>query len=242
MKKVISLVSAVVLASFVFTGCGDKIGCIKGKGAIVERTLEISDFSGIGIAGSFDVVVSQGDQQEVVVKGHQNIVDLLETHVSSNFWEIKFKDRECIKDYELTIYITVPNLDAVKLSGSGNVDINSFVEQNTLDLTISGSGNITSNQSIEGLSRTNIEITGSGNVSLKGVSDKLDVTITGSGKFKGYDFESQDCTIEISGSGDCEVNASKSLDVKTTGSGSVYYYGIPAVSVQITGSGTVNQR
>ena len=242
MKKIIIGLSAVLLISIVFSGCIiNGFNCIHGTGEIVEETLALSDFSGIEIKGSFDVVITQGDEQEVIAKGHQNIIDMLERNVSGGFWDIEFENHECFNDYELTIYITVPNLDAVYISGSGDVEVGSFVNQENLDLKISGSGDIDIDD-FTGLTEAGVKITGSGNVALKGTTEVLDIKITGSGEYNGFDMISEDCTVKIAGSGDCEVYAENSLFVEITGSGSVYYKGNPELSVSITGSGSVISR
>jgi hypothetical protein len=75
-----------------------------------------------------------------------------------------------------------------------------------------------------------------------GKTDFLDASITGAGDISALDLEAKKVSLKITGSGDCEVNASEALNVKITGSGDVKYKGSPQVSQKITGSGKVRSR
>jgi len=55
-----------------------------------------------------------------------------------------------------------------------------------------------------------------------------------------FDMEVKDCTIRISGVGNCEVNVSDNLDVIVSGVGNVSYMGQPALISDISGVGNVN--
>jgi hypothetical protein len=75
-----------------------------------------------------------------------------------------------------------------------------------------------------------------------GVSESLEVSISGSGSFEGEDLESATGTVSLAGSGDAVVNVTDDLDVKVTGSGNVQYLGDPKISISSSGSGKVSKR
>lgn len=82
---------------------------------------------------------------------------------------------------------------------------------------------------------------GSGNVSVLDPmeSSQMDIRILGSGSFSGFMLSTQDCEVDIVGSGNCEITATESLDVSIDGSGSVFYKGSPQIMDHISGSGRV---
>lgn len=82
---------------------------------------------------------------------------------------------------------------------------------------------------------------GSGNVSVTDpmATDQMEINILGSGNFSGFLLSTQDCQVDIVGSGDCEITVGSSLDVSIDGSGSVYYKGSPLIKDHISGSGRV---
>lgn len=214
--------------------------CIQGEGPIVEQELSISEFSKINLRTSFDVIVSQGPVQKVLAVGNQNIIDHLNRNVFGNQWNIDF-DMGCYSNFDLTIYITVPSIDQIKLSGSGKIELEDFNQPNDLTVLISGSGGFTMND-FESAENLFVNISGSGGFyANKKVTCFNNVTVrcSGSGSFKGYSIESMDYTATTTGSGNCYVYASESLNATTSGSGSIFYKGNPLVDSHSTGSGRV---
>ncbi len=254
MKKSISLSIIVILLSINFVGCQGGIFAISGEGEIVTQQIDVSEFEAVELAGEFDVEISYGDGYEMKVEGHQNIIDRLELEYSNGDLEIKLK-RGNYRNIDMKIFLTVPTIDGVKLSGSGNIVFNKFVNLGELNIKISGSGNIISNDTVIAQT-TDFEISGSGdidfilesekvystisgsgNVNLTGVADSHEITISGSGSYNCFNFITENTNITISGSGDCSVFVNAILDISISGSGDVYYKGSPEISSTILGSG-----
>ncbi len=230
----------IVILSILVVSCEKENICISGQGAITTQTLSIADFSGIDLAGASNVTIHQGTTQEVKATGHLNIINRLKTNVSENVWKIQLEDG-CYENYELSFEITVPNIEDLKLSGSGNIVMNDFENQGNLDVEISGSGNIKINK-FGGAEVLAVEISGSGQV--LGNDDfenlkTLTLAISGSGNYSGFSIQTDDCIVDISGSGNCNVFARNNLDVTISGSGSVFYKGNPQITSNITGSGSI---
>ena len=254
-KKLTVLITLAILVIF-FSGCEKGVFCISGKGEIVSSTITVAEFSEIEASGAFDVVVTEGDIQIVEIVGHQNMIDKVNAVVIHDRLEVDLK-RGCYNDYELTIYVTTPDIQKVKLSGSGEIVIEEFNELEKLDLIIDGSGNINGeyNFPINNLSflitgsgninfkTTSLNITstidGSGNVNLSGTTGTHDIKVEGSGSFHTFDLISDNTSIYVEGSGDSEVNVNENLDIDIFGSGDVYYKGHPNLTINISGSGNV---
>lgn len=231
---------AIMFISFSFISCEKDTLCTKGEGTITTRTLDIPSFTGIDLVQAGDVIFTQGATQTVVANGHPNIIDKIEKDVSGGVWAIDF-ERGCYDDYELTLNITVPDLNEVLLSGAGNITIGDFLDQGDLDLNISGSGVIFLN-SFSGTQNLDVDISGSGEVQANSSFpslERIDLNISGSGQFDGFLLETDECYIKVPGSGDSYVHVNEKLDVKISGAGNVYYKGFPEIDKDITGSGTV---
>jgi len=80
---------------------------------------------------------------------------------------------------------------------------------------------------------------GSGNITLSGSGTSLDLKNSGSGSYKGFGFVAENCSVANSGSGDCEINCTSTLDGTNSGSGNILYTGMPNVNISNTGSGEV---
>ena len=209
--------------------------CEEGEGEVETFELEMNDFKGVDLKIAADVYITQGNEQKVLVEGQQNIVDLLELDIQDKVWDIELD--ECIRDYEeLRIFITLPEIDYLAISGSGDLYGENIFEVNDIDLRISGSGDMKATVDAK---YVDARISGSGNMRLKGITEEFDFRISGSGDFKAFELESLVGDIRISGSGDAEVWVQDELDIKISGSGDVYYRGYPILNVNITGSGDV---
>lgn len=86
-----------------------------------------------------------------------------------------------------------------------------------------------------------ISYSGSANIRIDSPmeADYLEISLMGSCSLNGFLLSSSYCQVDISGSGEVEISASKGLDVSIDGSGNVYYKGSPSIKDHISGSGGV---
>ncbi len=238
MKKQIFLLPLIFSAFLAITSCVDDDGifrdCESGNGPVVEEVLNISEFTGLKLKIAADVFITQGDAVEVVAKGEQNVIDGLDLSVRNDIWDVEFDN--CMKNYELKIFVTMPDVDFLSITGSGDIIGETFIDSDDITLRITGSGDM-----CLGLTTDNIDakITGSGDMDLEGATQQLDFRITGSGDLGAFDLIAERADIEITGSGDANVNVVDFLKIKITGSGDVLYKGSPELDINISGSGKV---
>ncbi len=209
---------------------------ITGEGKTVTETLDLPSFEGIGLSISADVYLKQGNAQSVKIEAQKNIIDNIEREVTNKVWKIKFD--KSVRNYEdVKIWITIPHLNQVAVSGSGDIQgENTFSNLNELELAISGSGSIELDAESKSV---NVSISGSGDMELGGTTGKQNVSISGSGDVDAYGLSSKTCQVSIAGSGDCQLTVTENLTVSLVGSGDVYYKGNPSVHSKIVGSGDV---
>lgn len=229
----------VFLSLLALSSCIDDDGnffhdCEDGKGPVVEQVLNITEFTGVEVNSSVDVFITQGPDFEVIAKGEQNIIDLLETDVRNDVWEIEFDN--CVSNFKLEIFITMPEIDFLAISGSGEITGETFFETEDLTLRISGSGDMCLGLLAE---KVDVRISGSGEMELEGEVEQLDFKITGSGDLDGFPLTAERADINITGSGDASITVLEFLKVRITGSGDVFYKGTPDLDIDITGSGDV---
>ncbi len=106
-------------------------------------------------------------------------------------------------------------------------------------LKLSGSGNIASSDTLN-LGKIDIEIDGSGNVTLQGAAHFVTVSLDGSGNIELLELPADSAYVVINGSGNIKVNASKYLKAIINGSGNIYCKGNPVVKeTKINGSGYI---
>ena len=239
MKKTLN--TGLLLMTLAFSSCfidfgnTDIFGCITAQGDYIEESFNLEDFARIQLSLPAEVILEQGDDQSVVVEGYESVIDHLNTNIRNGEWDIKL-DRCSRNIKDLVIHITLPHLDAVKVSGSGSVFSTNTFTGSGIDIDISGSGKV--DMAIDVLSLDG-RISGSGDLILEGNGENVDYRISGSGKYRGFNLDSKNTTMDISGSGDAEVLVSDLLEVRISGSGDVFYKGKPQLDVRVSGSGRV---
>ncbi len=224
-----------IIPFLVFTGCENPFIGIRGTGPVVNEQITIDAIQSINMAIDADVYLIKGDEQLVEIEAQQNIIEVIETDVDGGMWKIEY-GRNVYRHEPVKIYITLPYIDEIILSGSGDIYSEDTFETDEIELLISGSGDIDFSANVL---VSNSLITGSGQIFLTGGTNFQNVEISGSGDYNGYDFLSSEAEVSIPGSGNCRINASDRLDVSISGSGNVYYKGTPMIHTDITGSGGV---
>jgi hypothetical protein len=214
------------------------INVIHGSGKVTSENRDVKDFQGVSLKGSGDLIITQGDNEALKIEAEDNILPLIESDVRGGTLNLDFKPNigSVSPTKPIKYYLSVKNLNAIDLSGSGNVQAETL-KSGTLSLTCSGSGNISINTLTA--DTLNYNMSGSGTTSLGGIVGQQSVEIGGSGNYQAAGLNSQQATAILTGSADITIWAKDSLNITLSGSGNVNYYGKPAVSQSITGSGKI---
>ena len=201
--------------------------------AQTTETRTVGAFSKINLKCHANVYLTQGSPASLKVEGSQEDLSILETDVEGETLEIEMKKNHHSSE-TIKIYVTLPSLQAVHISGSGDVMGQNTIAAGELDLKISGSGNIKMDVKTTQLMSS---ASGSGDMELSGSSNITKLSVSGSGTIKSYGLESQNADVSVSGSGDCMLTVKNNLYAHLTGSGNIFYKGKPGVNIEKTGSG-----
>ncbi len=177
MKNNQIIIVAIIFAGLMAQSCEKMNTRIEGIGAITTNSLHVDDFTKISLEGADDVIISYGPVQEVSVTGHSNIISRIKTDVSNGTWFMELENGN-YGDYELTYYITVPTIEGVSNTGSGNVRVSDPMSADQMEVSLLGSGGFFGFPLAA--SRCQVDIVGSGNCEITASND-LDVVIEGSG-------------------------------------------------------------
>jgi len=218
------------------SSCEKSVIGINGSGPVVSRDFDLPQIDGVQLSIDGNVSITEGDTQKVRIEAQQNIIDNIRRTVSGGKWNIEYVTP--VNSHNgINIFLTLPSINLARISGSGNISsTNTFTDSTNVFLQISGSGNISM-----GLLANRVEstISGSGNISLTGKANEHKIIISGSGNVAAFGLETSKTDVTISGSGNSEVFANDNLNVVISGSGNVFYIGYPAINVSISGSGAL---
>ena len=199
---------------------------------------DVSEFSGISLGINAELYLTQGSPQKLVIEASEDQLAKIKTVIRDG--HLKIRDETINSRFRnVKIWITVPEVEALNLSGSGKIIAETPVSSEELELKISGSGKVKISELKAG--ELDVAISGSGDVYLSGTATETDVFISGSGSLLGSGLKVEECNVKISGSGSCEVDATGELDVVISGSGRVTYYSNPQVDAKVSGSGKVKK-
>lgn len=214
---------------------------VKGNGDMVSETRNTDPYDEIKLVGSMDVQLVAGQEGKITVDAESNLQEYILTEVKNGALKISTKDGYNLAPKD-EILITVPfeSLEAVSVTGSGDMWTNDKITSSNLDIQVTGSGDMKLELEVEDLEG---RITGSGDVKLKGKSKNFACKVTGSGDFNAYDLYAQNVEAKVSGSGDIMVNAKNSLKASVSGSGDITYKGNPEKQdFNSHGSGSVSSH
>lgn len=224
-------------------------------------------FTRIAFRTGGKLYLRQGSPQKVEFVGDREDIEELDPRVENdrlvigkdgwNSWSWGFSNNEPRVD----VYVTMPDIEGLSVSGSGDLVGENKITARGLDLNVSGSGSLVIEADASG--DVGADVSGSGRIEVKGkcrdfqskVSGsgrvKLDVTIaeraefgvSGSGKIQATG-SARDVRVSVSGSG--EILAANlttdSCDIRISGSGDVEINVNKELDATISGSGTVSYR
>ncbi|MCP4442751.1 MAG: DUF2807 domain-containing protein [Aureispira sp.] len=235
MKNLFFLVLATALITF--SSCKKE----ENSGPTITETKDLDAFTGVSTQSCIDANIYYGDQQSVTLTGPEDLLKKVNIYVENGRLIMKMKNGTYLHNQNIVADITIPRIDYVKVTGSGDVWIDQFSNLIDLELTITGSGDIKTG--ILTLSNdVDSKITGSGQIEIQGSADRTYIEITGSGDYKAFGLKANTCSAEITGSGNVEAYVNSDLDVNISGSGDVDYKGEPTIEVNISGSGEVSNK
>ena len=240
MKKIATLGLVVLFTLSCSAQWGKRI---KGNGNVVTIERATGDYDAIAISGWFDVDLVAGNEGEISLKGEENLLEHIITEVKDGKLVIKVEKGLNLKPstWKDGIRITVPveSIDAISLSGSGDIVGKTTIKTDNFKTSMSGSGDITLVIESRTLEAT---MSGSGDIMLSGSTSDFEATISGSGDIKAYELEADHVNATVSGSADIKVTANKSLKARVSGSGDIHYKGNPEkVDTKTSGSGDITK-
>jgi hypothetical protein len=215
--------------------------------AAQDETVDVGSFTEFEMAVPGTAYLSQGNEQRVQIEAPSEVRENIEAVIEeegrlvirrSDDGLVGQLDRMLsdLDTDDIIVRITVTTLEDVTVSGSARVEGESPISADNLLLRVSGSGNLVLQVDAD---EVTTRVSGSGDMTLRGSSTSHKATITGSGSIRADEMTARTAIVEISGSGDCRLHASETLNASISGSGRVLYRGSPQITRSVSGSGTI---
>lgn len=203
-----------------------------------EMTYQLAGFERIATTGPQDVEIELGDTFSVRADG---AVGRLEVAVENG--ELVIRPRNGIggdwSDFDsTTVFVTMPRLTRVSLTGSGDVSIDQVRGDRFSGVVEGWAGSIL----VNGLQVEEAEFTinGPGDIVAAGTARATRMTINGPGEIQAGDLRSQTAAITVNGPGDVELAVEQEANVSVQGPGEVDIDGPARCTISTAGPGSVS--
>ena len=220
-----------------------------------KRALERA-VAAVEVSGPINLTLRQGASPALEVRGEQRLLANIDTSIDGDTLHIGPRGILLRHRQPIEVFVTLPALDNLALSGSGETTVSGFAGER-IEIVLGGSGDVRFNgryRDIEAAihgsgdmeinggnsDKVNAEVVGSGHLTLVGSTRELAAAVRGSGELDARHLRAEQAALEHQGSGTSTVYASREVDVDLTGSGDATVYGNPDQrSVTRHGSGSV---
>ena len=138
-KLLVALFALISLNSF-----AQRWETIKGNGVVKKETREVSDYTSLVSQGSMNVQIAYGNSNSITVEADENLLPHIETVVESGKLIIRSKNKVNLKSKsKMVVHVPMTKINSLQLSGSGNINGDgAFSNSGKTEIAISGSGNI----------------------------------------------------------------------------------------------------
>jgi hypothetical protein len=225
LTKILLVAALVTSAGYTYA---KPVKTIKTKAYYDTQDRHLSGFNGVSVEGSFDVYISQGSTESVIVDAPADQIDHVVTEVRDGSLIIKDKHKNgwgnnwTGNHKKVVVHVTVRDINAIGISGSGDVYFRDGIRAEKLDIAVSGSGDAAGKIEVRKL---DISVSGSGNIKINGHANDSNISVSGSGNYSGKELPTVNTNVEVSGSGNASINASSTIAAGVSGSGDVRYTG-----------------
>ena len=220
---------------------------VSGKGAVIEKEMDYSNFDKLSLFAPIKVEVMRGDNYEMKIEGHENLISLLNIEVKNETLKINTEKNFKFTD-EVKVTLQVPvSLQKVDIGSLCQVSVDEITDQAKFGLYASGESSFyveklfvrDIDMDLSGVSKVNIpalkgekcslDLKGVSEVQIEGKTKNLSVGISGVSKGLLGELEADNVDCRMSGVCNCEVWATQVLKADVSGVSKFNYRGNPSV-------------
>ncbi len=233
MKKIFLL----LLPIFLFSCIRNK----KGSGVIITETKNVGAFNAIDVAGSINVELVQGSNNEVTIGADDNIIKYIQVVNKDGVLKVRLTNSGSIRKFTANVKITSALFSSIVASSSVDVtSTNLLTATDKINITASSSSNVELNVDAPNIIA---ECSSSGTIEIKGKTKQLNATAKSSADIKAENLQAETVIANASSSGTVNVFASVKLDATASSSGDIHYTGgVTDIVKKESSSGSVSPK
>ncbi len=210
---------------------------VKGNGDVEKETRQVSSFNELDISNAFDIYLTQGNQESLVIEADENILEYIKTEVKGGVLKIYIKEK--VRNIKtMKAYISFKMLDKIELSGACDLFGENEFKFDDLEIESSGASDMEMKFTAD---KVYLDLSGASDVEFVGSANTLIVDVSGAADIHAQDFEVQRCTVDASGASTIKVFATEELNVDASGASTVRYKGKPSINMDSSGASSIRR-
>jgi len=215
--RAITLVLLVAIAG-VATACHGLANSVRGSGKRIVQKRDIGDFKSISTEGAYELRIVCQKGASLEIEGDDNILPVITAEVSNGVLRLKSL-RNYSSSEPIMVRISVPNLEALSVSGAGKIDVDGMNNE-----------------------RFEIDANGVATIKVSGTTKVLDISANGASKIDTHKLAAARAVVESNGVSKIDIDVKDQLDVTIAGPSTVTYEGDPVVKKSIHGPGKLERK
>lgn len=209
--------------------------------AAAERNYPVTDFDSVRVEGPFEVALATGRASHVRATGTADALDRVSVEVEGRTLRIRtnvsaWGGTPGQSPGPVRIEVSTQDLARATLLGSGSLAIDK-ARGLRLDLALGGNGRLSVGAVDE--DNLNVDLLGSGRITLAGHAKQMHAAIKGSGDLMGTGLTADDVQFVTDTAGTVTLGAARSAKITAIGAGDLTVGGTPACTVDNKGAGRI---
>lgn len=203
----------------------------------------VSPFHAIRVTNAIDLYLSQSDEEALAVSAIKpEFRDRIKTVVEDGVLKISYDDdsKWWKGNKKLKVYVSFKQLDRLHATGASDVVVSGTIKANDLIINMGGASDFKGRVEANSL---DVTLSGASDASIEGKATVLKVDANGASDFKGYDLQTDNCSVDASGASDIKVTVNKELNARASGASGVHYKGEGVIrDLKTSGASNVSRR
>jgi hypothetical protein len=203
------------------------------------KTYAPGPFNRLEIDGVAKITLTQGDKDQVFVRGDAKTQERVEVELSGSRLQIHTEGNwKFWRKDPLLVDVQMREPQYIQLSGASDLQASGPIKTPRLSIEVSGAADVKLDAVDAGELR--FDVSGSGDGRLAGRADMLAISLSGTGKIKAEDLKAVAARVSISGAGGARLWVTNYLNASISGVGDVDYWGQPSkVNRDVSGLGSI---
>lgn len=204
----------------------------------------VGSFNKIDISSAFEVIITQGNSEGVVVSSNiegdnQNI----QTSVENGKLRVGYRNqgKKWYRNQNLKAYISVKNLEYLGGSGASKITIDGTLASPNLEIDLSGATDLKGGLAVN--NQLKLELSGASDVTLTGAAGAISIRASGASDVKAFELTAGECNIDASGACTVRISVEKEMSADLSGASNVQYKGNAMIrNIKTSGASNISRK